>query len=128
MTKHTKPAAILRSAIALLSNPDNWCQYNMTADHDGLACEPHLASRWCAVGAIDRFAKTRADADRVRALFTRGGREPIAVTNDFGGREAALRRMRRMLGKLERRQAKRMLRRRERRASIDSALAAWVTG
>lgn len=58
MTNGTSLTDFADGVLALISDPQKWCQYVMARDKDGSMCPPYLdrACQWCLVGAMNRVA------------------------------------------------------------------------
>lgn len=107
MLKFNSPVRVLRAAIDMISSPDRWCRYNCYADAEGLKCDAKDAFRSCATGAIFTFSADEALALRIVRMFEADGSEPLSATNDFDGRVAAIRRMRKMVRTIKRERRRR---------------------
>lgn len=84
-----KKATKLRSARALISNPDNWCRNALAVDKSGKLVMPksRTAVKFCAVGAIEKFGISRERL--LRASWLLGEFSPVDF-NDYNTHDSVL--------------------------------------
>jgi hypothetical protein len=83
---------IVEQAIELISDPDKWTTewFARKSNNSRVDPEDSKACKWCAAGAIMKFAKCHYEMDMILSEIYDKKKMSLDYINDIIGREAAI--------------------------------------